>query len=62
MRLDGSHSLDSRERAREKQISRDADERALELRAKSPAELQRENGHFAGLRVRVALERAKSLY
>lgn len=62
MFLEGSQNLDVQERAREKQRSRQDDEHALELRAKSAEQLRRENGHFAGLNARVALERAKSLY
>lgn len=41
------------ERAREKQASRDADRRDLLSGRKSPAQLYRENSHFAGLRVAV---------
>lgn len=44
--------LDAAERAREKKRSREADARALKAGKKKPADLQRENAHFAGLKVR----------
>ncbi len=39
--------FDPKERAREKQRSREEDARALASGEKSPEELQRENGHFS---------------
>ena len=63
MHVDDLRELPSlQERAREKQLSRQQDEHALSSGKKSSAELRRENGHFAGLKVRINFERAKSLY
>jgi len=53
--------FDSKERAREKQISRDEDARALASGEKSHADLRRENGHFVFPRVHVSFRGAKSL-
>jgi hypothetical protein len=53
--------LDPEERAREKQLSREADARALASGEKSRDELRRENGHFAFPNVRVSLRGAKPL-
>lgn len=44
--------FDPRERAAQKQASRDADEVALASGAKSPADLRRENAAFGGARLR----------
>ena len=59
---DYADKFDPAERRREKEISRESDERALASGEKSPRDLQRENGHFAGLNVRINLGRAKALY
>jgi hypothetical protein len=48
-------------RAAEKRKSRQADERALKSGKKSREQLQRENAHFAGMKVRIEFERAKAL-
>jgi hypothetical protein len=56
-----SDRFDQQERAREKQLSRDADARALASGEKSRDELRRENGHFAFRNVRVTLRGAKPL-
>jgi hypothetical protein len=53
--------FDPQERAREKQRSREADERSLASGEKSRDELRRENGHFAFRNVRVSLRGAKPL-
>jgi hypothetical protein len=53
--------LDPAERAREKQLSREKDARALASGAKSRAQLRRENGLFAFPKVRVSLRGAKPL-
>ena len=53
--------FDPKERAREKQRSRDEDARALASGEKSREELQRENGHFTIPNVRVSLRGAKLL-
>jgi hypothetical protein len=53
--------FDPDDRAREKQISREEDARALSSGAKSPAQVRRENGVFAFPNVRVSLRGAKSL-
>ena len=53
--------FDPQERAREKQLSRDADARAPASGEKSRGELRRENGHFAFQNVRVSLRGAKPL-
>ena len=45
--------LDPKERAREKQASRDEDARALASGEKSRAQLRRENGHFVFARVHI---------
>ncbi|MEZ4297218.1 MAG: hypothetical protein R3B70_19795 [Polyangiaceae bacterium] len=52
---------DPQERAREKQESREGDERALASGEKTQEDLRRENGHFSSLRVRVNYAGAKSL-
>ena len=49
-------------RALEKQLSREADARALSSGRKDREELRRENGHFAGRRVQVDFKGAKSLW
>ena len=49
------------ERAREKQISREEDARALASGEKSREQLRRENGHFAFANVRVSPRGAKPL-
>ncbi len=49
------------ERAREKQESRERDERAVLSGEKTQEELRRENGHFSSLRVRINYADAKSL-
>jgi hypothetical protein len=49
-------------RAAEKWRSRDADARALAERQKSRAQLKRENSLFSGVKVRIDLAGAKSLY
>ena len=48
-------------RKAEKQCSRDEDRRALESGQKSREQLQRENALFAGMKVRIDLDRAKAL-
>jgi len=53
--------LEPIERAREKQESRDVDDRALASGQKSRDDLRRENGHFAFRRVRISLRGAKPL-
>jgi hypothetical protein len=53
--------LDPKERALEKQRSRDEDVRALASGEKGRDELRRENGHFAFPNVRVSLRGAKPL-
>ena len=53
--------LEPIERAREKQESRDADDRALASGQKSRDDLRRENGHFVFRRVRISLRGAKPL-
>jgi hypothetical protein len=53
--------FDPKERAREKQRSREEDARALASREKSPEELQRENGHFSFPNARVSLRGSKPL-
>ena len=53
--------LDPKERAREKQRSRDEDARALAAGEKSREQLQRENGHFTFPNARVSLRGAKPL-
>ncbi len=50
-----------RDREKEKQASRDADRADLLSGRKSPAELYRENSHFAGLRVEVDYRGCKDL-
>lgn len=52
---------DPLERAKEKQASRDQDEKDLESGAKTRDQLRRENGIFYGLKVRINFEGAKSL-
>jgi hypothetical protein len=52
---------DDAKRAREKQVSRDEDARALASEEKSREQLRRENGHFAFASVRVSLRGAKPL-
>jgi hypothetical protein len=48
-------------RKAEKQRSRDEDRRALESGQKSRVQLQQENALFAGMNVRIDLDRAKAL-
>ena len=56
-----SAPLDQVARAREKQVSRDEDDRALASGEKSREQLQRENGHFVFPHVRVSLRGVKPL-
>jgi hypothetical protein len=53
--------FDPKERAREKQRSREEDARALASGEKSREELQRENGHFVFANVRISLRGSKPL-
>lgn len=53
--------FDPKERAREKQRSREEDARALASGEKSPEQLQRENGHFSFPNARVTLRGTKPL-
>jgi hypothetical protein len=53
--------LDAKQRAREKQRSREDDARALATGEKSGEQLKQENGHFAFAKVRVTLRGAKPL-
>jgi hypothetical protein len=53
--------LDPKERAREKQLSREEDARALASGKKSAEELQRENGHFSFPNARISLRGSKPL-
>jgi hypothetical protein len=53
--------FDPKDRAREKQRSRDEDARALASGEKSPEQLQRENGHFSFPNARVILRDTKPL-
>ena len=53
--------LDAKERAREKQRSRDEDARALASGEKSREELQRENGHLSFPNARISLRGSKPL-
>jgi len=53
--------LDAAERARQKSLSREEDDRALTSGAKSRAQLRRENGLFAFPNVRVSLRGSKPL-
>jgi hypothetical protein len=53
--------FDPKERAREKQRSREEDARALASGEKSPEELQRENGHFSFPNARISLRGSKAL-
>ena len=53
--------LDAKERAREKQRSREDDARALATGEKIGEQLKQENGHFAFANVRVTLRGAKPL-
>jgi hypothetical protein len=53
--------LDPKERAREKQLSREEDARALASGEKSREQLQRENGHFVFPSVRISARGAKPL-
>jgi hypothetical protein len=53
--------LDPKERTREKQRSREEDARALASGEKSPADLQRENGHFSFPNARASLRGCKPL-
>lgn len=62
MRFEDLHSYDGNERSWEKHISRQEDERALASGEKSAEQLRRENGHFAGMDVKVDFKRGKSLY
>jgi hypothetical protein len=56
-----SETIDPKERAKEKKLSRDEDARAHAAGEKSRDELRRENSHFAFPRVRVSLRGAKPL-
>jgi hypothetical protein len=53
--------LDPKERAREKQLSRQEDARALASGEKSREELRRENGHFVFPNVRISARGSKPL-
>jgi hypothetical protein len=53
--------FDPKERAREKQRSREEDARALASGEKSREQLQRENGHFVFPNVRISARGAKPL-
>jgi hypothetical protein len=53
MVLMSSYNVGVSERAQEKALSRQADEQALSHGEKSVEQLRRENGHFAGMKVRV---------
>jgi len=53
--------LDPKERAREKQFSRQEDARALASGEKSREELRRENGHFVFPNVRISARGSKPL-
>jgi hypothetical protein len=53
--------FDPKERAREKQLSREEDARALASGEKSREQLQRENGHFVFANVRISARGAKPL-
>jgi hypothetical protein len=53
--------FDPKERAREKQRSRDEDARALASGEKSREQLRRENGHFVFPNVRISLRGSKPL-
>jgi hypothetical protein len=49
------------ERVKEKQASRDADDKALAAGQKTREQLRYENSHFASLKFRIDLSGAKSL-
>jgi hypothetical protein len=53
--------FDAKERAREKQRSREEDARALASGEKSPEELQPENGHFSFPNARISVRGSKPL-
>lgn len=53
---------DPRERAAEKETSRDADERALATGEKTREQLKRENGIFHGMKFRMDLSSGERLY
>jgi hypothetical protein len=53
--------LDPKERAREKQRSREEDAQALASGEKSREQLRRENGHFVFPNVRISARGAKPL-
>ncbi len=57
----GTETYDPAERAREKQASREQDERDLASGAKTREQLHRENAAFAGLKVRIDFSKAKKL-
>ncbi len=57
----GFERFDPKERAREKQRSREEDARALTSGQKTPEELQRENGHFSFPNARISLRGSKPL-
>jgi hypothetical protein len=50
----------SLERAEAKRAQREADAKALASGEKNPAELRRENAHFAGLNVRIDWSRIRA--
>jgi hypothetical protein len=58
---DEPERFDPKERAREKQRSRDEDARALASGEKSAQELQRENGHFSFPNARISARGSKPL-
>jgi hypothetical protein len=53
--------FDPKERAREKQRSREEDAQALASGAKTREQLRRENGHFVFPKVRISLRGTKPL-
>jgi hypothetical protein len=55
------NTYDPKQRAHEKQASRDEDARALATGEKTRDQLRRENGIFSGLDVRPDLDGAESL-
>ena len=59
--LDPGRNFDAEEHLREKDASRRQDEEDLASGKISPRELRRKNAHFAGLKVRMRLDRCKAL-
>jgi hypothetical protein len=60
--MPSEEKFDPKELAREKQASREKDAQDLSSGRVSPQEMRRRNAHFAGLRVRLRLDRAKALF